>query len=136
MSVIFLKNILVVEDDRTVAKVLKMRLESAGFNVFTESFGLPALAFAAEHPLELVILDIKLPDISGLEICSKLRKLHGPTLPILMLTGMDKPIDQLNGFGHGADAYLTKPYQAHELLKTVEFLLGIDEAKTKKPEKL
>ena len=124
MGVSFLKDILVVEDDKMFARVLKMRLEASGFKVFTESLGLPALGFAAEHLLDLVVLDIHLPDMSGLEICSKLRKLRGPTLPVLMLTGLDKPADQLEGFGYGADDYLTKPYDAQELLKTVELLLG------------
>ncbi len=135
MGVIFLKNILVIEDDKTLAKAIKLRLETAGFRVVTENQGLPALTFAAEHPLDLVILDIKLPDINGFDVCARLRKLHGPWLPILMLTGMDKPVDQIKGFSHGADAYLTKPYKPVELLKTVELLLGSDAGRPKAPDR-
>ncbi len=133
MGIVFTKNVLVVEDDKTVSKALKWRLESAGFSVFTETLGLAALAFAAEHPLDLVILDIKLPDISGLEVCARLRKLHGPWLPILMLTGMDGPADQVKGFSRGADAYLTKPYKPAEFLKTIELLLASDKSATQAP---
>ena len=120
-----LKRILVVEDDEQLADHLKRRLELEHFSVDTETSGSRALAYAAEHRPDLVILDLKLPDINGYEVCRELRKLYHPWIvPILMLTGMDKPIDQLRGFAHGADAFLTKPYEPAELLKTIHLLLG------------
>ncbi len=118
--------ILVVEDDEDTALLLRKRLEAAGFDdVQTVASGSTALSWAAEHQPSLVILDVGLPDLNGYQVCQELRKLYNPWfLPILMLTGRDKPVDQLRGFAHGADAYLTKPYSSPELLKTIEFLLG------------
>lgn len=119
------KRILVVEDDPDQTRILRMELEVLGYRVSAEHYGKAALNDAAEHRPDLVILDLRLPDIGGYEVCKELRKLyHRWDVPILMLTGMDRPMDQLRGFAHGADAYLTKPYELPELLKTVSLLLG------------
>ena len=116
--------ILVVEDDQDVAMLVRMRLEAAGFDVQAVASGAAALISAAEHQPDLVILDLRLPDMHGYDVCKALRKICGPwELSILMLTGMDQPVDQLRGFAFGADACLTKPYDAHELLRTVCLLL-------------
>jgi len=117
--------ILVVEDDVSVSKFLRSLLESFGFAVHAERSGAAGIGYAAEHRPKLVILDLRLPDLGGYEVCRRLRRLYHPSvLPVLMLTGMDKPIDQLRGFAHGADAYLTKPCNPEELVHTVELLLG------------
>ena len=117
--------ILIVEDEADMAGFLKERLTSAGYKVHTASSGKAGLSYAAEHESDLVILDLLLPDIHGYEVCKELRKLSNPWgQPILMLTAMAQPIDQLRGFAHGADAYLTKPFDSNELLKTVAMLLG------------
>ena len=119
------KLILVVEDDPSTSKVLRTRLESEGFLVGIEGYGTTALRYAAEHQPDLVILDLRLPDMHGYEVARQLRQLFHPwALPILMLTAMDQPLAQIRGFAYGADAYLTKPYDATELLKTVALLLG------------
>lgn len=119
------ERVLVIEDDTALAKFLKSLLESVGYHVHTEESGAPALTYAAEHRPHLVILDLRLPDIDGYQVCRQLRQLYHPSLvPVLMLTGMDQPIDQLRGFAHGADAYLTKPCEPPELLKTITLLLG------------
>ena len=119
------QSILIVEDDQKVANIMKSHLEFVGFEVHAESRGTAALTYAAEHRPALVILDIKLPDLDGNEVCKELRKLyHRWDVPILMLTAMDAPSAQLRGFAHGADAYLTKPYEARELLGTIALLLG------------
>ena len=108
-----------------LAEALKRRLQLEHFIADTVSSGKTALSWAAEHQPDLVILDLQLPDVHGYDVCHALRKLYHPwTVPILMLTGMDRPVDQLRGFAHGADAYLTKPYQPGELLKTVNLLLA------------
>ena len=116
--------ILIVEDNAPLARGLKLQLEERGFQVHEETEGSKAVSFAAEHPVDLVILDLKLPDMSGYEVCKQLRKISQPWLvPVLMLTGMKEPVDQLRGFAYGADAYLTKPYETSELLKTISLLL-------------
>ncbi len=125
MSATYQKRLLIVEDDEPLAEMLKEKLVSEGFEASTVSSGAQAISFAAGHPLDLVILDLRLPDISGYEVAKQIRKAYHPwVLPILMLTGMDKPIDQLRGFAHGADAYLTKPYEPEELIRTINLLLG------------
>jgi len=119
------RRILLVEDEEALARLVKWQLEAAGFEVQIETLGKTALSYAAEYRPELVVLDLRLPDVHGYQVCRELRKLYDPwSVPILMLTAMDRPIDQLRGFAHGADAYLTKPYDPHELLKTVTLLLG------------
>lgn len=119
------KRILIVEDDQPLAELLALQLEEEGFDAHWESRGKAALKFASDHQLDLVILDLRLPDMSGYEVAKQLRQLYHPwILPLLMLTGMDKPVDQLRGFAHGADAYLTKPYNSDELMKTISLLLG------------
>ena len=118
------KKILLVEDDEALAKLVKWNLELAGLVVQTETSGMAALKYTAEHQPDLVILDVKLPDLSGYQVARELRRLHHPwTVPVLMFTGMDKPVDQLRGFAHGADAYLTKPCEPCELLSTIALLL-------------
>lgn len=118
------KKILVVEDEEEMAELVKERLTSVGYQVHTTPSGKAALTYAAEHQPDLVIMDILLPDIHGYEVCKELRRMSNPWVqPILMLTAMAQPIDQLRGFAHGADAYLTKPFDSKELVKTVAMLL-------------
>lgn len=119
------RQVLIVEDEKGVAEVLKRRLESSGYATHTVARGKDALCYAAEHRADLIILDVMLPDLSGYEVSRELRKLHHRwDMPILMLTALSQPVDELRGFAHGADAYLTKPYEPTELLQTVALLLG------------
>ena len=119
------ERILVVEDDADGAWILRQQLQAVGFEVSVAGTGAAALCEAAERQPNLVILDVRLPDLSGFEVCRELRKLYpGWDLPVLMLTGLDEPVSQLRGFAHGADAYLTKPYDLTELLRTAMLLLG------------
>jgi DNA-binding response OmpR family regulator len=118
-------HILIVEDEEAACRMLKLLLESVGFTTSTVRSGADALAYAADHRVELVVLDLKLPDMHGYDVAKELRRVYHPwTVPICMLTGMDRPIDQLRGFAFGADAYVTKPYEFSELLRTIELLLG------------
>ncbi len=124
MQAITQKRILVVEDDTDLAFMLKTRLESAGYSVQIATSGEAALSHAAQDAPNLIVLDLKLPDLSGYEVCRQLRKLSQPwAVPVLMLTGMKEAVDQLRGFAVGADAYLTKPYDPEELLKTIDLLV-------------
>ena len=119
------RKILIVEDEEPLARFLKWELESAGFTVQMALRGKEGLRCAAEERPDLVILDLRLPDMHGYDVCRELRRLYHPwTLPVLMLTAMDRPIDQLRGFAFGADAYLTKPYEPADLRQAIETLLG------------
>ena len=119
------RSILVVEDEVGIGRLLAAYLESVGFEVHHETHGESALRYVSEHRPDLVILDLQLPDIHGYEVCHELRRLYNSwALPIMMLTSMDASIDKLRGFAHGADAYLTKPFEPPELLPTVTRLLS------------
>ena len=121
----FRRKILVVEDEEKLARLLEQELTSAGYDVHVELRGQAALQHAVERQPDLVILDLRLPDLSGYQVCKELRRLYSSwSVPVLMLTAMDMPIDQLRGFATGADAYLVKPFDFQDLLETVALLLG------------
>ena len=116
--------ILIVEDDQQVSRWLTRVLEGAGHQVKSVSSGALAIRDATTTRPDLVILDLNLPDTSGLQVCQSLRTLYDRSvMPVLMFTGMSQPIDQLKGFAHGADAYLTKPCEIDNLVGTVGSLL-------------
>ena len=118
------QQILVVEDDEKLAELVKRVLESVGHQVKTVGSGAQAIREATASRPDLVILDLNLPDTNGYQVCHLLRTLYHPSVvPVLMFTGLTQPIDQLRGFAHGADAYLTKPCELHELVGTVGALL-------------
>ena len=117
--------ILLVEDDASHVQLLEQVLGGAGYEVHAQASGAAALTHAAEHRPALVILDLRLPDLHGHQVCRELRKLYPKAdLPVLMLTAVDQPVHKLRGYAHGADAYLTKPFELTELLQTVKLLLG------------
>ena len=117
--------ILIVEDEEALARHLRSHLQRAGYEVRMEHTGKSGLLIAAEHWPDLVLLDLVLPDISGYEVCTELRRLYRPWhLPVLMLTALNSPKHRLLGFGHGADAYLTKPVASGELVRTISTLLS------------
>jgi DNA-binding response OmpR family regulator len=109
--------ILVVEDDRTLLDVLKYNLVKEGYNVITATDGVQALEIARSQKPELIILDIMLPELNGLEVCRILRK--DMTVPILILTAKGEEIDKIVGLEVGADDYMTKPFSMRELLARV-----------------
>jgi DNA-binding response OmpR family regulator len=118
------QRILIVEDEEPLARYLKRHLESQGFEVHTETHGAKALVFAAEYRPDLAILDLRLPDMSGYDVCRELRRLNRPwKIPILMLTALAEPIDKARGFSSGSDAYLTKPCDYEEVSRAVAALL-------------
>ncbi len=120
--------ILIVEDDAAVARQIKNHLERAGHEVHVEHDGKSALTYAAEKRTDLVVLDLRLPDMSGYDVCTELRGIYHPwILPVVMLTGLKEHKDQLKGFKHGADAYIIKPVTASDLVTTVGALLSLVE---------
>jgi DNA-binding response OmpR family regulator len=117
--------ILVVEDDADLALLVAARLKAAGYEVHTEYSGACALGYAAEHQPNLVVLDVRLPDLGGYEVCEELRKLtHCGDVPVVMFSVMDETIDRERGFEHGADAYLPKSCAPSQLLNTIDQLLS------------
>ena len=118
------ERILVVEDEDKLARLMKQLLEAFGFEVQTAGSGAEALTYAAQERPALVTLDLRLPDQDGYAVCRQLRRLyHASIMPVVMVTAMDQPVDQLRGIASGADAYLTKPYYSSELIQTIVTLL-------------
>jgi DNA-binding response OmpR family regulator len=116
------ETILIVEDERAVARGLEYGLQEEGFRVLWARNGRDALARANEANPDLIILDIRLPDVSGFDVCRELRA-QGHRQPILMLTARDEEADRVLGLELGADDYLTKPYSLRELISRVRALL-------------
>ena len=114
--------ILVVEDDATIARLVELELEHAGFMVMKVADGVAALAAAQEYAPDLILLDLMLPGMDGLEVTRSLR-FQGATMPILMLTARSETQDVVTGFDAGADDYLRKPFEIPELLSRVRALL-------------
>lgn len=116
------RRILVVEDDPTLRSLLRQNLEFEGYQVFEADNGQTGLDLADQEQPDLLVLDLMLPRMSGMEICKRLRS-TGSQTPILMLTARDTPMDKVMGLKSGADDYLTKPFDLMELLARVEALL-------------
>lgn len=114
--------ILVVEDDETLAQVLRKTLESEGYTVTLARDGRAGLELGRGTDLELIILDLMLPRMGGLEICQRLRQENIST-PIIMLTARGLDTDKVFGLRLGADDYLTKPFNIDELLARIEAIL-------------
>ena len=122
--------ILVVEDDKKVAGFIKKGLEEESYAVDVAYDGEDGLHFGSEGQYDLIILDIMLPKIDGLEILSQLRD-QGRDTPILLLTAKDAVDDRVTGLNKGADDYLTKPFAFSELLARVRVLLRRGKAEVK-----
>jgi DNA-binding response OmpR family regulator len=114
--------ILVVEDERAVSRGLEYGLEKEGFNVVLAENGRTALNLAETKQPELILLDIRLPDMSGFDVCRQLRS-EGARMPILMLTARDEAIDKVLGLELGADDYVVKPYDLRELIARIRAIL-------------
>jgi len=113
------RKILVVEDDPDISSLVELHLVDAGNEVELQGHGGTGLDRALNQPFDLVILDIMLPGVDGLEICRRLRT-EKPELPILMLTARTTELDRVLGLEMGADDYLTKPFSVRELVARVK----------------
>ncbi|MDG5805762.1 response regulator transcription factor [Streptomyces ossamyceticus] len=116
-----MKRVLVVDDDPTVSEVVAGYLHRAGFSVDVAADGPTAVSTAASRPPDLVVLDLMLPGMDGLEVCRRIRE-HGP-LPVIMLTARGDEEDRILGLEVGADDYVTKPFSPRELVLRVESVL-------------
>ena len=114
-------NILVVDDEKTIVDVIEVYLKKEGYTVFTASNGTEALKVFNDKKINLIILDLMLPDISGEEICKRIK--NQIDIPIIMLTAKVNEDDVLNGFKQGADDYVIKPFSVKQLIARVTAIL-------------
>jgi len=115
------KKVLVVDDDVKTVELVRLYLDRDGYQVLTAYDGVEALRLARESYPDLIVLDLMLPDIDGLEICRTLR--HQSDVPIIMLTARTTDQDKLTGLDLGADDYVTKPFSPKELAARVRAVL-------------
>lgn len=115
-------NILVVEDDSRIAELIQRGLQEQGFETTLAYDGLSGKKLALQHDYDLIITDIILPKLDGLDLCKQLRELK-PDVPIVMLTALGTTDDKVEGFDAGADDYLVKPFEMRELLVRIRALL-------------
>ncbi len=116
------ERILVVEDDRTIARFVELELTHAGYRVDKVADGAAALGALRDDPPDLLVLDLMLPGVDGLELAKEVRA-SGSRMPILMLTARSETKDVVSGFESGADDYLRKPFEVPELLLRIAALL-------------
>ncbi len=116
------ERILIVEDERAVARGLEYGLSKEGFQTLWAADGERALDMARTRDPHLILLDVRLPDISGFDVCRILRQ-EGRRMPILMLTARDEELDKVLGLELGADDYVVKPYRLRELIARLRALL-------------
>lgn len=112
------KKILVVDDERPIADIIKFNLEKEGYKVFIAEDGQQAVNMTYEHKPDLIVLDIMLPIMDGFTVCKKLRE--NMTTPIIMLTAKEEEVDKVLGLELGADDYMTKPFSVRELMARVK----------------
>jgi two-component system alkaline phosphatase synthesis response regulator PhoP len=111
--------ILIVDDEESILQLVQMYLEKEGFQVITSQDGLEALDLIYTNQPDLVVLDIMLPGLDGLEICKRLRA-NDNLIPVLFLTARDDDIDKILGLEFGADDYLTKPFNPREMVARIK----------------
>ncbi len=112
---------MVVEDEASIASFVALYLKNAGYTVRTAATGGEALAQVMSSTPALIVLDLNLPDIDGIEVCRRIRKTGD--VPIIMLTARDEDVDKIIGLEVGADDYLTKPFNPRELVARVKSVL-------------
>jgi DNA-binding response OmpR family regulator len=115
-------SVLIVDDDDTVAGVVVSYLERAGFRAKHVTDGQAALDIIRADPPDLIVLDLMLPEVDGLEVCRRVRLSH-PDLPVIMLTALAEAEDRIAGLEVGADDYVTKPFSPRELVLRIESVL-------------
>jgi two-component system OmpR family response regulator len=117
-------DILIVEDEPEIAQLIQLALEKEGFSCRVSRDGIHALQMFQEQPPDLIILDLMIPSLDGLEVCARVRQKPGAKDPyILMLTAKGEEIDRVIGLSTGADDYMVKPFSPRELVARVRALL-------------
>ncbi|MCO7175952.1 response regulator transcription factor [Sporolactobacillus kofuensis] len=116
------KKILVVDDEPSIVTLLSFNLKKAGYDVLTATKGTDALRLAKESRPDLMVLDLMLPEMDGMDVCKQLRQ-EQSFIPILMLTAKDDELDKILGLELGADDYMTKPFSPREVVARVKAIL-------------
>jgi two-component system, OmpR family, copper resistance phosphate regulon response regulator CusR len=120
---VYMAKLLVVEDEIKTARTLQQGLEEHGYSVLVAHDGVSAEELVAQHRFDLIIMDVIIPRLGGLELCKRLRE-RGYHMPVIMVTALGLTSDKLRGFDSGSDDYLTKPFDFEELLARVKVALG------------
>jgi two-component system phosphate regulon response regulator PhoB len=122
--------ILIVEDDPDIRELLRFNLEKAGYNLYLAEDGEKALALTRKHAPDLILLDLMLPGVDGLEVCRTLKRdPDTEPVPIIMITAKGEELDRVVGLELGADDYIVKPFSLREILLRVRKLLDREEKK-------
>lgn len=116
------QRILIVEDERKIAKILRLELQLEGYDVMLAYDGKTGLYNALTEDIDLILLDVMLPELNGLEVLRKIRK-ENPIIPIILLTARDMTMDKVTGLDLGANDYITKPFEMMEVLARIRSTL-------------
>lgn len=127
-----MKKVLVVDDEKPISDIVKFNLAKEGYDVYTAYDGEEALEKVAEVEPDLILLDLMLPKMDGLEVAREVRKTYD--MPIIMVTAKDSEIDKVLGLELGADDYVTKPFSNRELVARVKANLRRGATATREPE--
>jgi DNA-binding response OmpR family regulator len=117
-----MKTILIVDDDREIAKLAALYLQNEGYRILQRHDGQQALQAIEQEEIDLMVLDVMMPEVDGLEVCRRLRERNN-TIPILMISAKAEDLDKVMGLMSGADDYLIKPFNPLELVARVKSLL-------------
>ncbi|WP_099974981.1 MULTISPECIES: response regulator transcription factor [Lactobacillaceae] len=116
-----MSKILIIEDEENMAKFVQLELEHEGYEIQVEHDGRLGLEAALNDDWDLILLDLMLPELNGMEVCRRIRQ--EKNTPIIMMTARDSVIDRVSGLDHGADDYIVKPFAIEELLARIRSLL-------------
>ncbi|QJC52029.1 response regulator transcription factor [Paenibacillus albicereus] len=127
------ERVLVIEDEESIARILQLELEHEGYEVGHAADGRSGFTQASSGEWDLVLLDVMLPELNGIEVLRRLRQSGNP-IPVILITARDTVPDKVSGFEHGANDYVTKPFAMEELLARVRNLLRIFQQNPKESE--
>lgn len=125
------KKILVIDDELHILELIQFNLEANGFGVLTCDNGEDAVKIALEQEIDLIVLDLMLPGINGIEVCRLLRERYHRNIPIIMLTAKGEEQDKIRGLEIGADDYMAKPFSVGELIARIKAVLRRTKEKDK-----
>jgi DNA-binding response OmpR family regulator len=118
--------VLIADDDADIRALVATILTRAGFDAATVNGGVPALAAARQERANLYVLDVRMPDMTGLDLCRQLKADHATANPVLLISAESSPDDIAAGYAAGCDDYLPKPFTSSELIRRVDHLLARD----------